>query len=398
MTVAIEEQKSSFECFESLHAQDLTLERLQHLHYALAHSRPSSRYAGWNAEEAAEALVYLEELLPPGLRLAPPASGSRKSRNRTMTEQAPAAAPAFEAFSRSLPLRPYVSNDLAHGLKVVGRGQADLFRYIQHNQPSLHSWLVFDCDYKNALAKLKRKGLPLPTYVAINPNNGHSHLFYGLRDPVCVSELAHWKPLLLLRRIEYQLREELGADAAYGGFISKNPLNDHWTVKEVNPVLWGLLDFKEHLTLPKRLPRKASTQGLGRNCTLFDVVRGEAYACVLSYRLGGGNLGTFKAHIEAIVISHNSAFPVPLSFPEVRAIAKSIASWTWKNYTGRLADEEFTRRQQKRGRLGGLAKGLANAEKRAEALKMAAEGVSQKAIAEALGVPVRTLRSWKSGK
>lgn len=394
MSVAIEEQKSTVECLEQLHSQALTLERLQQLHYALTHTRAISRYAAWRDAEVADVLAYVEELLPPGLRLVPEAPAVMKVRTRTFTELPPASAPAFDVFSSSLPLRPYVSNDLEYGLQIVGRGQADLFRYIQHNQPSLHRWIVFDCDFKNALDKVKRKGLPLPTYVAVNPENGHSHLFYGLRDPVCVSELAHWKPLLLLRRIEYQLREELGADTGYGGFICKNPLNDHWDVKEVNPVLWGLLDFQEHLTLPKRLPKKASVQGLGRNCTLFELVRHEAYACVLSHRVSGSNLAAFKGYIESLVIQHNSAFPVPLAHPEVRAIAKSIATWTWKNYTGKLSDEEFAKRQAKRGKRGGLAKGQVNAEKRSEALQMASEGAKQQAIADALGVSQMTVSRW----
>lgn len=395
MSVAIEEQQSPVECLERLYSQELTLERLQHLHYALTHTRASSRYCGWAESEVVEVLAFLNELLPPGLQLAPAAPVPKKPRLRTFGEIPAAVGPAFEKFSDSLPLRPYVSNNLEHGLRVVGRGQADLFRYIQHNQPCLHRWLVFDCDFVGALAKVRDEGLPLPTYSAVNPKNGHSHLFYGLKDPVCTSDLAGWKPLLLLRRIEYALREALGSDVDYGGFISKNPLHEHWQVEEVNPELWSFGDFQDFLTLPKRLPRKASTEGLGRNCTLFEIVRHEAYASVLGYRLGGGQKA-FYAHIHALVIQHNSAFPEPLYRAEVRSIAKSISSWTWKNYTGKLSDEVFSKRQAQRGKRGGLAKGQANAEKRAAAQEMASMGMTQRAIAAELGVAQKTISNWLS--
>lgn len=393
MSVAIEEQKSSVECLEQLFSDELKLERLQHLHYALSNARATSRYAGWSEAEVSEVLACLDELLPPGLRLAPAAPVPKKPRLRTFGEIPAAVGPAFEKFSDSLPLRPYVSNNLEQGLRVVGRGQADMFRYIQHNQPCLHRWLVFDCDFVGAMAKVRDGGLPLPTYSAVNPKNGHSHLFYGLKDPVCTSDQAGWKPLLLLRRIEYALREALGSDAAYGGFISKNPLHEYWQVEEVNPDLWSFKDFEAFLTLPKRVPKKANTEGLGRNCTLFEIVRHEAYASVLGYRLAGTQKA-FYGHIQALVIQHNSAFHEPLYSSEVRAIAKSIAAWTWKHYTGQLSDEAFSKRQAQRGKRGGLAKGQANAEKRAEALLMASEGCSTRTIAATLDVNQSTVARW----
>lgn len=410
--VPTRERRTLAQCYESLLHEGLTAERLKILQYALTFNRRYSRYAGWTDSEVAEMLAYIDERLPASQRLRHPdylydpehperqpgdEKRERSSHRQTLSEIPVAAAPSFERFARSLPNRPYVSNDLERfGLQVRGRGIADLYRYVQHNQPSMCRWLVIDCDYPGALDRARAKRLPLPTYSAVNPENGHSHLLYELRDPVCTSDLAHWKPLNLLRRIEYQLREELEGDPGYGGFICKNVLNEHWQTEEVNPTPWGLLDFQKYLELPKRLPKKANTQGLGRNCSLFEIVRREAYASVLEYRLAGA-LEAFTGYIQAQVIQHNSKLPTPLASPEVRSIAKSIANWTWKNYIGRLSDEEFSKRQQKRGALGGKAKGQANAEKRAEALKMASEGAKQQAIADALGVSKMTISRWLRG-
>ncbi|WP_286086464.1 helix-turn-helix domain-containing protein [Escherichia coli] len=45
-----------------------------------------------------------------------------------------------------------------------------------------------------------------------------------------------------------------------------------------------------------------------------------------------------------------------------------------------------------------MAKGAGYEDKRRTALEMLANGCSQKAIAEMLGVSDRTIRNWKSGK
>lgn len=51
------------------------------------------------------------------------------------------------------------------------------------------------------------------------------------------------------------------------------------------------------------------------------------------------------------------------------------------------------------GSIGGLAKGIAYADKREQADQLRQQGLKQKEIAQILGVSTRTLRNWeKSGK
>lgn len=389
----VEELRSIQDVLASID-ETTTSERLLRLKHSLTVTRHISRYALWSDEEVQEALDFIDSKLPKRLRNTSICEPKKRRASHTRKPWPAVEIAGLEAFSRNLPYRPYVSNDLTHGLQIRSRENADLYRYIQHNPPAMCHWLVFDCDYPNALARVAAQKLPLPNYVATNPSNGHSHLFYGLQDAVCVSEAGQSnKPLWILQRVEHALRELLEADAGYGGFICKNLLNEHWQVERVRAELWKLLEFKEHFELPRRLPKAAAEQGVGRNVTLFNTVRRIAYKQVLSYRLTSGK-DAFKAYVLRTVEEHNRNFPAPLYQAEVASIAKSIANWTWAKYTARDTDERFKKRQQKLGKLGGLAKGQANAEKRAEAVLMASTGMTQRDIAAALGVSQMTVCRW----
>jgi hypothetical protein len=270
----------------------------------------------------------------------------------------------FDTFALSLPNRPYCSDDLDAGLQIRDKLKAKTKKYIQANPPALIHWLAFDCDYQCAVEFIKDNDLPFPNFAVINPLNGHSHLLYGLSAPVCNSDNARLKPLNYLAAVEYALREKLEADQGYCGLIVKNPLNAHWNTYELQDNLWDLGALAEYLTLPQKLPKKALSVGLGRNCSLFEVGRLYAYKNCLMYRTT-----STKAHFYEAILSYlqseNQSFPVPLNFNELKGIAKSISGWTWKNYTGRKPDkdwQEYVRAthtpeiQSKRGKLGGRPK------------------------------------------
>lgn len=59
-----------------------------------------------------------------------------------------------------------------------------------------------------------------------------------------------------------------------------------------------------------------------------------------------------------------------------------------------MRDEEFRLIQADRGKKGGLAKGVANTEKREKALEMRLEGCNQQQIADVLQVSRRTVIRW----
>lgn len=309
----------------------------------------------------------------------------------------------LELFAENLPHKPYCSDEKGW-LQVRKKATAITRRYIQHNQPSLVHWLVYDCDYAGALEHVGDNQLPAPNVVATNPANGNSHLFYRLADPVCTSDIARPKPLALLAKIDYVMCKELEADAGYQGFISKNMLHRHWLVQEVNQEPWNLADFLEWIDLPKKLPKRAQVQGLGRNCTMFEKARYWAYSQVLSYRMQGNRKGFADAvlsHCEAI----NESFPTPLNISEVKATAKSISGWTWKHYTAsksmsdeawakHVADTHTPDKQRARQALQVESRQEATKTAREQAKTMKAGGSSQKDIATALKVSEATICRW----
>lgn len=306
-------------------------------------------------------------------------------------------------FETSLPAKPYCSNDLAFGLHIRKADFAKTNRYIQHNKPTTIHWLAFDCDQPNAVERADFNNLPTPNIAVINRENGHSHLLYGLEVPVYKTRVARQKPLQFLAKVEYALLVGLEADPQYRGLIVKNPLHSHWLTYQLRADSYDLAELADYFDLPKKLPKKAHTLGLGRNCSLFDSLRYWAYSHLLTFRLSG----TYEAWSDALLVQAMAlnTFPVPLPQSEIKSTAKSIAKWTWNHYTGRMDDNQWAEYvkathtpevQAARGRLGGIGKGRANQEKRSMALLMRSEGMTQQDIANCLQVSQRTISNWTS--
>ena len=316
----------------------------------------------------------------------------------------------LELFEERLPHRPFCSDSLDKGLLIRPKKIAIKNRYIQHNPPQLYQCLVFDFDRRATLESagaadfIDANSLPTPNLIATSPVSGNAHIYYLLETPVCTSDLARKKPLVLLAKIEHALKEKLGADAGYTGLISKNPTHAYWRVENLNAVPWGLVDFLDWLDLPAKLPKKARTEGLGRNCTLFEVVRLWAYREVLAYRLAGKKDAWMKAVLKRCE-DENLTFSPALPYSEIRSTAKSISKWVWDKYNGKrsMSNDAWAehvakthtpeiQRQRQKKQVSSRVK--ASQAVREKALEMKKEGKKQKYIALALGVSEPTICRW----
>lgn len=302
-------------------------------------------------------------------------------------------------FVRNLPLKPYCTNNLKHGVVIRPVEQAIRKPYLEINPPKMVHWLIFDIDRDNgAFAWQDSPGLKAPNFAVVNPKNGHAHLYYKLSVPVCRSEMAHIKPLRYLSAIEYTYCNGLEADKAYSGLISKNPLHPAHSLILFRPLSrpYSLAEMAENVDLETKPKREIST-GVGRNVDLFENARQWAYKAISGYWRPNG-LSEWKQALRTHCTTLNT-FSVPLPESEIRAISESIASWTWKRLTpqGRqeLIDRTHTPElQAERARRRAQRHREAKAEDMSRAKEMASEGLSQKVIAETLGVTQSTVSRW----
>lgn len=239
----------------------------------------------------------------------------------------------LDFFVDSLPAKPYCTDNLEQGLLIRPKVQAMEMKYIQPNTPWNWTWITEDVDRETGASDWYDRGCPAPNVISENPNNGHAHLFYGLATPIHLQDGRRNKPFRYASAISVALTKQLGADPAYSGLISKNPLNEHWNNDWLDPkpyTLDGLASFLDltHLTDARQhLPEI----GLGRNCTLFDVTRFWSYREI---RKPQGWLceDFFISAVKDYAFTYNEEnFAIKLPRKEIETISKSIGKWTYRN-------------------------------------------------------------------
>lgn len=300
------------------------------------------------------------------------------------------------------PARPYTSCDIKqHGVWHASRSKALGNEYIQVNPARLKYWMVFDVDRNGAAFAWEDANLPPPAWAAVNRENGHAHLAWGLSAPVSSGDASRIKPMRYAAAIEASFREKLQADVGYSGLITKNPLHKLWDTLRITDHLYDLGELAEYVDLDRfRLKGKKKPEpvGLGRNCMLFDELRSWAYSAVRRHRESRiYTLWEGECLIKALELNRLFSAPFsPLPEKECLNLAKSIAKWTWKRDAGALA--RFTARQAAKGKKGGQASGrtrlAASENQRASARVMRASGMTYAAIAIDLDVSERTVIRW----
>lgn len=296
---------------------------------------------------------------------------------------------ALDLFHATAPRRPYCADDPREGQFSRSREEAFRHRHIQPNTAGKVTWLCFDCDVPGSAIEWQTVHVPAPTLVMENPRNGHAHLAYALDAPVPKTDAARLKPLRYLAAVNEGLRRILRADAGYSGGLLKTPGHEAWRTTSFGSV-YSLGDLAEYMTLPTQaeLTRKVKNPefaGLGRNCMMFERLSRYGYRAVRKH-WGPSGLDRFTVDLENQASELNREGE-PLPIREVRAIAKSVARWIWKNFD----PASFRSYQSTVGKRKGVTTRTAMVPL---ALEHQSAGRSQREIAKLCGVSQKTISNW----
>ena len=311
----------------------------------------------------------------------------------------------FPSFIGNLPIKPYCTNDLATGLKIRPKNSAISFKYIQPNSPFYQHYFVLDLDYESALSEIlySLNGVPMPNFVAENPQNGRLHAFFELKTPIYTTDASRQKPIMLANAIYLRLRELFNADVGYSGLISKNPMHEQWHTYSIRKKPYSLNELSSKLDISwldvKKAPKQDEAVGLGRNCYIFHTARHWAYVEIRKYR--GKTYSIWLQCVMDHCLKLNEGITKPMQYNEIKGIAKSISRYCWKKDA--YCYQEFIDRQSRKGKLGGLKSdsskgGIARSqifkEKKKQAIELKKLNMTNPEISKQLGVTTRTLRNW----
>lgn len=240
----------------------------------------------------------------------------------------------------------YCTNNLEFGLKLLPSDKALNKRYVQVNNDKAIMNLVLDLDHTDPLI-FEKVNLPPPNFIVIDKNKGTSHLIYSLEKPIYKDYFDNNKTLNFFAKIQQEYTRLLQGDPCYAGLIAKNPLNEHWKVWNINYFYpYSLTELAEYITLPQQIIKRNAI-GQGRNCYLFDLIRKWAYKQVLFYKNNGATEIDFR-NVLLNQLQKANTFQTPLSFNELKAIAKSISKWTWNHFNSQKFSEIQMKRSHKR--------------------------------------------------
>jgi hypothetical protein len=308
-------------------------------------------------------------------------------------------------FYQNLPHKPYCMDEIPGYMHIRPKEKALQKPYIQINPPCLVAHLVFDIDKEDAFFAWFDANLPQPNWISKNKENGHVHIGYMLSTPVCTTNNARQKIVRYLARIQHAYTHKLGADKGYVGLIAKNPLHSEWDNHILNTKAYELNYLADFVDLEPLPTKPTEVSGLGRNCTLFDIVRHWAYRAIKD--LSDLTYDEWEAEVLSRASNVNTGFSAPLDYKEVGCTARSIAKWVWRNHGSAEFQQAFSEKQAKRGKKGALvananaanqkggkARSAQYSDMRKEALKMHIIGKSIKEISNLLSVHRNTVSNW----
>ena len=338
---------------------------------------------------------------------------------------------AVAHFAQTLPFRVRCSDDLGVGLAWEERKVALRRRELAPDPPGWKTALRLDVDcvcdrqpharsgYCPRAANYWREvAIAEPSFVVVNPANGHAHYVYLLRgwirvDGGDVSQLAAVRYFVAIERAYTQA---LRADAGYAGLVTHNPFHPAYETLSGRDEPYSLHELAAYVELPRMVPRRnVDVRTDGRNVETFDRLRRWAYTSIGEYRCGPRETWNEVIDARALAVAADvRAAHEPAAHPytdaEALDTAKSVAGWVWSRYVGgsltRVRADTTARRESDRQRalVARRARGeaprdvyLAEVQRRRTAANtLRGLGVSIVEIAQRLGASIRSVHRWIS--
>ena len=261
--------------------------------------------------------------------------------------------------------------------------------YIQANPLNSFEWIVLDIDHEKTFID----DLPVkPNIIVYNKDNNKAHYYFKI-SAVHNNGFSSYKAIEYLRAVIYGLNILLGGDIAFNQQLSKNPLaKEHWRVLEVHTKEYELSELADYCELVPRYQIKDiedikdRADIIGRNQTIFDVTRVEAY------RMDDPT----EAKIRALAESFNSSLANPLPTNEIKSIAKSIAKYLSKPFR-QEQKEKFKEKQKERNKKSQAVR-QATAQKRKDKafVLFANPKLKLQEIADRLEVSLVSIKKYKA--
>jgi hypothetical protein len=235
----------------------------------------------------------------------------------------------LERFAANLIDFPNATDDLSAGIHPHRKENALVRRYVALNH-RLAFYITVDIDRQGAAFAWDDANLPPPTIVSINPVNAHAHLLWELAAPVATTPNARRKPVEYLEATKRAIRDRVGGDMGYAGYLTKNPTHPSWRVI-TSDRRYDLGEMQEYVDLAPFIA-PIEHDALGRNCSLFESLRRWAYR----HADRAESFEQWQWQCERTAQALNT-FGDPLPTSEVRNTARSVARWTWQ-HRGSLRD------------------------------------------------------------
>ena len=214
---------------------------------------------------------------------------------------------------------------------------------------SRRKYMCFDLDWEGSATIWEDLGLPKPTIIIVNRENGHSNTAYELEKEVywpCGTNInkISTKPVDYFKAISRGYTRKLDADYSYTNSSFKNPFSNLWKVTW-NDVKYDLAYLSEFVIISNKIEyynRLKKENFVGRNEELFYTARKWSYTHVKHYE----NYEIFRDSLKTFLIEHNCTKIIEhwpqrgqLCDSEVNTITRNVAKWVWQ----RKDDKDFSK-------------------------------------------------------